>query len=356
VRILVQGGGIFGVAAARELRARGHEVVLADPGPLPHPEAESTDISKVVRVDYGADEALCAWMEDGLRGWRAWNAAWGEPLFHEVGVAFLSRGPLEPGGFEFESKRVLGRRGHRVERASHRDFPVLRGLEDGYRHGLGGWAESGRVVGRLLGELRGGGVEVREGAVDLVGFDHRVVAAGAWTPLLLPELAAELHATAQPVFHLRPRDPGPFRGLPAFGADISRTGWYGFPWHADAGVVKLANHGPGRRVDPRAPRAVTTADIAALRAFCGAHIPSLLDAELVYTRACVYGDSHDGQFVIRRLSPVLTVAAGGSGHAFKFAPLLGPLIADVVEGRPHPLAGRFGERPVGGGAEGARAR
>lgn len=53
--ILIAGGGIFGVTAALELRARGHDVMLCDPGALPHPRAESTDISKVVRCDYGAD-------------------------------------------------------------------------------------------------------------------------------------------------------------------------------------------------------------------------------------------------------------------------------------------------------------
>ena len=64
------GGGIFGVTAALALRARGHEVTLVDPGPLPHPLAESTDISKVVRIDYGADEDYTALGERALDGWR----------------------------------------------------------------------------------------------------------------------------------------------------------------------------------------------------------------------------------------------------------------------------------------------
>ena len=55
-RITVAGAGVFGVTAAIELRKRGHAVRLVDPGPLPHPLAASTDISKVVRPEYGADE------------------------------------------------------------------------------------------------------------------------------------------------------------------------------------------------------------------------------------------------------------------------------------------------------------
>ena len=42
-RVIVVGAGVNGVTAAIELKKRGHEVVLLDPGPLPHPLAASTD-------------------------------------------------------------------------------------------------------------------------------------------------------------------------------------------------------------------------------------------------------------------------------------------------------------------------
>src|ERR1700737_2378513 len=72
-RTLVVGAGIFGVTAAIELRKRGHAVRLVDPGPLPHPLAASTDISKVVRLEYGADEPYTALAERAIEGWRRWN-------------------------------------------------------------------------------------------------------------------------------------------------------------------------------------------------------------------------------------------------------------------------------------------
>ena len=78
------------------------------------------------------------------------------------------------------------------------------------------------------------------------------VAVGAWTPTLLPELGEVMRPVGQPVFHLRPADPERFSPphFVVFGADSSRTGWYGFPAHPDTGVVKIANHGPGWLVDP----------------------------------------------------------------------------------------------------------
>ena len=45
--------------------------------------------------------------------------------------------------------------------------------------------------------------------------------------------------------------------------------------------------------------------------------------------------------------PGLVVAAGDSGHGFKFAPVLGGLIADVLERKPHPYTARFAWRPRG---------
>ncbi|RIK39775.1 MAG: sarcosine oxidase, partial [Chloroflexi bacterium] len=53
--VLVAGCGIYGVTAALKLHARGHRVAILDPGPIPHPLAASTDISKAIRAEYGPD-------------------------------------------------------------------------------------------------------------------------------------------------------------------------------------------------------------------------------------------------------------------------------------------------------------
>jgi len=111
-RIIVVGAGINGVTAAIELKKRGHEVVLVDPGPLPHPLAASTDISKAVRAAYGADEDYTALAERSIKLWRQWNEEFGTKLYHEVGVMFVRRAKMEPGDFEYESLKLLEKRGH----------------------------------------------------------------------------------------------------------------------------------------------------------------------------------------------------------------------------------------------------
>ena len=354
----IAGAVAMGVAAAQELAARGYDVTIADPGPLPRPEAASTDISKIVRMDYGADVLYTEMMEGAIPRWRAWSARWGGGLFHEDGFLLLSRAKLTEGTFEGDSLRTLERRGHRVERldaeAIARRFPAWTGYVDGYLNPAAGWVESGRALSRMIDDAKSAGVRFATGAAE----DADLYAAGAWTPKLLPHLSEALWAVAQPVFHLRPRDPSAWRP-PAFtvwAADIAATGWYGFPANAD-GIVKIAHHGPGRRVDPDAPRTIVPEDEERLRAFLRASLPGLADAPLAHAKTCLYCDSFDGDFWIGEdaSSPGRFVVAGDSGHGFKFAPVIGAVIADAMERMPSRFASRFAPRaPSGRSAEDAR--
>jgi glycine/D-amino acid oxidase-like deaminating enzyme len=99
-RIAIVGAGIFGVTAALELHRRGHAVELFDPGPLPHPLAASTDVTKMIRMDYGADAFYTELMEEAFPGWDAWNAEWGQALYHETGFLLLAGAPLRAGAFQ----------------------------------------------------------------------------------------------------------------------------------------------------------------------------------------------------------------------------------------------------------------
>lgn len=363
MKAIVVGGGVFGLTAAIELATRGHAVTLLDPGPLPHPLAESTDISKIVRIDYGTDVDYTTLGEAAIEGWRLWNAAWPRPLFHETGVTFLSRTPMEPGGFERDSYELLVSRGHPLQRLNATDiaswFPAYRpgALVDGYFNPVGGWAESGAVIAKLVAEARMVGVTVRanraveritDTGVDDLTADLVVVCAGAWVTQLLPELASSIEPNGQPIFHLRPTDRSLFEAarFPVFGADISRTGYYGFPITGD-GIVKIANHGTGVPGINEGDLAVGPDQEAALRMLLRTLLPSLADAPIVHRRVCVYADTIDGHFWIapHPERPNLVVATGGSGHAFKFAPVLGGLIADIALGVPHPLAHKFRWRP-----------
>ena len=372
-RVIVVGAGINGVTAGMELTQRGHDVTLVDPGPVPHPLAASTDISKAVRASYGPDEDYSELAEQSVPLWRKWNEEFGTAVFHETGFLFMRRRQMQPGDFEFESFKILKHRGHAIERidsAKLRErFPGWNAelFPDGFFERSAGYTESGRVVTLLLQRAKSLGVQLctdrlaglieNAGAVTGVTLQNRqkiladavVIAVGAWTPFLLPFTRTFFRATGHPVFHLKPSTPELFlpKRFPVFGADISRTGYYGFPIGRE-GVVKIGSHGVGREMSPESPqREVTAEEENRLREFLSWAFPSLADASLVYTRICLYCDTHDGNFWIapdpeRR---GLVIAAGDSGHGFKFAPVLGELIADAVEEKTNRWSHKFRWRP-----------
>lgn len=363
------------MTAALELRRRGYGVSLLDPGPLPHPLATSTDISKIVRMDYGDDELFTDLAEESIEGWGRWNIKWGEELYHKDGFLIMTSRAMRPGTFEYESFELLKRRGVGPERISpdelRRRFPAWASdaYTDGFLSPLGGWVEADKVVERLVEEARAVGVSVSTGTT-VVGLiedgrhtvgvvtadrtkrraDFVVIAAGPWTPLLLPHLREMMWPVGQPVLYFQPGNAADYRPphFPPWAADISRTGWYGFPATAD-GVVKVSNHGPGQRMAVDDLRDVPPAEEARFREFLRDTFPTLAEAPLVGSRYCLYCDVWDGNFWIDH-DPAregLVVATGGSGHGFKFAPILGSLVADVLERTSNEYVSRFAWRPRG---------
>src|SRR6476469_1218315 len=145
-KTIVVGAGINGVVAAIELRKRGHEVALVDPGPLPHPLAASTDISKAVRAAYGGDEDYTALAEQSRETWRQWNVKFGVELYQEIGFLFMRQ------------------RGQRVERIDSKQlrerYPAWNSerYPDGFLDLEAGYTESGRAVATLIQWAKSPGV------------------------------------------------------------------------------------------------------------------------------------------------------------------------------------------------------
>lgn len=373
--VLVVGAGIFGLAGAMELAERGYRVTVVNAGPVPHPSAASNDVSRMVRMDYGSDRLHCRLASEAIDGWRGWNARWGRDLYHQDGLLFLSSKALEEESFEGDSYRTLSEEGWATERLGSPEIATRHPswnhdyYVDGYFNARGGWAEAASVISLLAGEAKVRGISVKTAEVLSIASgngrvsgvvtedgteikaDRVVVAAGVWTPSLLPELNGFLRLSGQPILYFKPADPEPFRPplFPPWGADIAATGWYGFPANRE-GTVKIGVHGPGYSVSPDVPRVPPgNEDEARCREFLSHSLPSLADAPLHGLKMCVYTDTFDGDFLISRHPDIegLTVASGGSGHGFKFAPVLGRLIADAVEGAPNPYLERYAWRPVG---------
>jgi glycine/D-amino acid oxidase-like deaminating enzyme len=57
--------------------------------------------------------------------------------------------------------------------------------------------------------------------------------------------------------------------------------------------------------------------------------PAVVDEQV-----CSWTDSPDGRFVIDRVGHAAVLACGDSGEGFKYAALVGDVLADLAEGRP----------------------
>ena len=203
------------------------------------------------------------------------------------------------------------------------------------------------------------GVHVREvvrGAPDLrvlvdegkvIACDRVVVCAGAYGAALIPGLARassrgrlvawrRVLAWTMPA----PEHREALRELPVWGAMTPEGFFYGFPFH-DEGVegFKLACHvtqrldGLNEPVDPEVVRReLLPDDLSVLDAFLESYLPSAR-GPLVHHAVCMYGQSIDGDFVVD-LDPRderVCLALGFSGHGFKFAPVIGELVTDLLE-------------------------
>ena len=153
-------------------------------------------------------------------------------------------------------------------------------------------------------------------------------------------------ATGHPVFHIKPNKKKGFSAsnLPVFAADISNTGWYGFPLHPEEGVVKMAKHTNGLIMNANLDdRRITDKEVDDFRSFLGNSFINLPATPLVFTRRCLYTDTLDGDFWIDQHPRIkgLHIAAGGSGHGFKFGPILGSLISDSIESKENKWLPKF---------------
>ena len=125
---------------------------------------------------------------------------------------------------------------------------------------------------------------------------------------------------------------------------------YGFPLDRE-GRIKVAKHHHGdETVDPDDhDRRVSTNDEALIRPALADHLPAA-NGRRLDGQTCLYTVTPDGDFIVDRLPshPQVIVASPCSGHGFKFAPVIGEILADLaIDGTTrHDIArfslGRFG--------------
>ncbi|KAI0428503.1 FAD dependent oxidoreductase [Xylaria sp. FL1042] len=216
----------------------------------------------------------------------------------------------------------------------------------------------GRVVDINTGDSQKPIVRTADGITH--EGDLAVVAGGGWTAGLLPEADGLIETTAGSVATVQlPKDrldlwerfsPENFPVV-SWGMHEGRGSdrdIYSFP-RDENGVIKIGfrktkwtSYGDvaGKRIS--VPKAVdvkeTNIPIPALegiKEYISVNLPELMELGLSSTRLCWYTDSIDNSFVVDFVPgrPRVAICSGGSGHGFKFLPILGREVVKVLEGK-----------------------
>ncbi|KAG1468111.1 hypothetical protein G6F56_004030 [Rhizopus delemar] len=385
-KIIIVGGGCFGLSTAYALSLkRQYEICVFDRQTIPCPDAASTDINKIVRLDYSDNTLYMHLAIESILMWQEWNKERSEAdqelLFHQVGVLLFGREEFS----DSEKKSLKAIReagyGHFIEEyKTPQDiidkFPqfksaVENGFQTAYLNKQGGWCNSAEAVKHVYQKCIENGVQFylgNQGALDKLYFDPKdpqsvagiqtmdgtthygdlvLLTTGSWTAGLV-DMHHQVVASGQEVIHFQPPPhlKKEWENIPVWCGDLSNTGYYGFPANAE-GKMKVGKHHCGY-LNPRecdkvsVPRTQVTnvqdtIPVGALRQFrefLGEFLPKTSSLDISYARMCWYSDTIDGHFVICPHPDFknLVVATGDSGHALKFLPVIGFKIRDVVEG------------------------
>lgn len=359
--VIVIGLGGMGSAAAYQLARRGVRVLGLDRHCPPHDRGSSHGATRIIRKAYMEGPAYVPLLERAYRLWDEIEMQTGRTLLRVTGGLMLGPEGSEPVAGSRRSAREHGL-AHEVLDAGEirRRFPPLRADDEtmGVFEPGAGVLDPEAAVSAYLDAAVAAGAELRTGTVvedwerDGDGYRVRtssgllhagglVLAPGPWAAGLLPRYANLLMPSREvmhwfaPTGSLDPFRPGHF---PIFLWEPAEGSvFYGFPaLDGAAGGVKTAIHHGGSPADPdTVDRDVGRQDVDAMRACLRRWVPDL-DGRHVAGAVCLYTNTPDRHFLLGRHPEEegVAIAAGLSGHGFKFASVIGEVLADLVlEGR-----------------------
>src|SRR5215469_307841 len=352
---VVIGLGVIGSAALAALARRGCRVVGIDRFATGHDRGSSHGATRVIRLGYFEHPSYVPLLRAAYPLWRQLEAQSGQALLTITGIVEIGAPESDVVAGTLRASRLHGLPHEILDGLGlMKRFPAFR-LPDHFVGVLqpdGGFvlaeptvtafqALARRYGAKLCTEERvlavephGDGVRVTTEYGDVLA-GCAVVAAGPWLKSLLPQLPVPIRVTRQVLGWFAPVDDAraSFAAgrFPMFLLQNRDGIFYGFP--ADANGVKVAkHHHRDETADPdHYDRTVSAADEAVIRMALKAHLPDA-NGPLVAAKTCLYTMTSDGDFIIDRLPGCreIIVAAPCSGHGFKFAPVIGEILADLA--------------------------
>jgi len=352
--VAVVGLGAMGSAALSALAGRGLRVVGVERFAPGHDRGSSHGATRIIRLGYFEHPSYVPLVRESYRLWRELETRSAEPLLQVTGIVEIGPpdGQLIPGTLQSLRLHALP---HDVLDAAdvQRQWPAfsIPSHYVGVYQPDGGFLLAEAAIHAQIKLATQAGAEIRTGETvhsiktchsgarvesDRGPIDARVVivAAGPWLSTLVPNLPVSLRVTRQVMAWFEPVKAARFSPdeFPVFILESRHQMHYGFPLD-NAARVKIAKHHHGdQAVDPdHYDRAVSAQDERLIRCALAEHLPDA-NGRLLAAKTCLYTNTPDGNFILERLAdrPALVVASPCSGHGFKFAPVIGEILADLA--------------------------
>jgi sarcosine oxidase len=351
---VVVGLGAMGSATVSSLARRGCRVVGIEKFAPGHDRGSSHGATRIIRLGYFEDPSYVPLVRAAYPLWRDLAVKSGVPVINITGIVEIGRPDSELVEGTLRASRLHGLSHEVLDAATlMRRFPAFR-VPQGYvgvYQPDGGFLRAEQAIRAQLALARDAGAQLRFDenvvAIEPRGKGVRVatqngvvdarcaiVTAGPWVKSLLPGLPVPIRVTRQVLGWFAPRERALFSPdrFPVFLLQNADGLFYGFPDDGTSGVKVAKHHHADETVDPDAcDREVSAADEAMIRAVLAAHIPAA-DGPRLSATTCLYTMTPDGDFILDRVpgEESIIVASPCSGHGFKFAPVVGEILADLA--------------------------
>jgi sarcosine oxidase len=350
---IVVGLGAMGSATTWQLARRGQRVLgleMFQPG---HDQGSSHGYHRMIRKSSLSDDGYVPLATRAFALWHQAEEESGRSLLEMTGEVKLLDARANP-ELRNAVDRMIGRGFQRLlsAEALAERFPGFR-LEDGMLATFEAEAgylrsEEGIVTHVELARRHGADIHVDE---EVVGFtsdgdgvrvetsqgsyaaDRLVITTGPWAVELLGDLDFPMQVERRVNGYFQPSRPDLWSheaGAPDFILDVEEGHFYGMPSVGDIGLKIGLSAGPvttARTIR----RSVDLEEIAVLRGVLDRYMPGASGAEVRHiTCMCTY--TVDGDFIIDRhpAHERVIFGCGFSGRGYKFAPVVGEILADLA--------------------------
>lgn len=353
--VAIIGLGAMGSAAAYHLSRRGQKVLGIDRFAPPHDQGSSHGKSRMIREAYFEHPLYVPLVQRAFALWSELeHDAGGQTFLHHTGGLMVGTesSPLIQGTLRSATAHRIP---HEVLSAGklHRRYPAFAPLDDmvGVLETRAGILLPDEIISAQLSLAadRGADFRLNEAVVGWErsnqGIDVRtssgtvnarqvVVTAGSWLGELLPELALPLSVERQvihwfeankfPEYHTADRMPVSLWQL------ANGQVFYTKPDIGD-GIKVGVHHGGRTQTASTLDRQVSPSEDAEIFDLLRRFVP-FAKGSVISRAVCMYTNTPDEHFIVDRHPGVseLLVVSACSGHGFKFASVIGEIVADLI--------------------------